>query len=186
VVTAAAPDDAAKMPIKVLEHRPAGAPGERRVRRALAFGLLSLALFAGLAVTADGVIGNTLRNSQDDVSRRIAERRGIIRAGSDAAGNSALGKLSRLKNQTPASVIALEALSRVLPDLTYVTELRIEAGKLQIVGISNDAPSLIRLIEQSPHFSRATFFAPTTRSPSDPGDRYHIEAQIKPIFVPPS
>jgi general secretion pathway protein L len=186
VVTAAAPDDAAKMPIKVLEHCPAGAPGERRVRRALAFGLLSLALFAGLAVTADGVIGNTLRNSQDDVSRRIAERRGIIRAGSDAAGNSALGKLSRLKNQTPASVIALEALSRVLPDLTYVTELRIEAGKLQIVGISNDAPSLIRLIEQSPHFSRATFFAPTTRSPSDPGDRYHIEAQIKPIFVPPS
>jgi general secretion pathway protein L len=170
----------------VLEHRVAGAPAERRVRRVLALGFLSLGIFAGLAVVSDVVIGNNLRNSQDDVSHRIAERRGIIRAGSDAAGNSALAKLSRLKNQTPASVIALEALSRVLPDLTYVTELRIEAGKLQIVGISNDAPSLIRLIEQSPHFSRATFFAPTTRAPSDPGDRYHIEAQITPIFEPPS
>ncbi len=186
VVTAVAPDDAAKMPITVLEHRVAGAPAERRVRRVLAFGFLSLGIFAVLAIVSDLVIGNTLRNSQDEVSHRIAERRGIIRAGSDAAGNSALAKLSRLKNQTPASVIALEALSRVLPDLTYVTELRIEAGKLQIVGISNDAPSLIRLIEQSPHFSRATFFAPTTRAPSDPGDRYHIEAQITPIFEPPS
>jgi general secretion pathway protein L len=186
VVTAVAPDDAAKMPITVLEHRVAGAPAERRVRRVLAFGFLSLGIFAVLAIVSDLVIGNSLRNSQDEVSQRIAERRGIIRAGSDAAGNSALAKLSRLKNQTPASVIALEALSRVLPDLTYVTELRIEAGKLQIVGISNDAPSLIRLIEQSPHFSRATFFAPTTRAPSDPGDRYHIEAQITPIFEPPS
>jgi general secretion pathway protein L len=186
VVTVVSPDNAANISIKALEHLAAGASGARRVRQGLAFGILSLAIFAGLAIASDAVVGNNLRNSQDEVSRRIAERRGIIRAGSDAAGNSALAKLSRLKNQTPASVIALEALSKVLPDLTYVTELRIEAGKLQIVGISNDAPSLIRLIEQSPHFSRATFFAPTTRSPSDPGDRYHIEAQIKPIFLPPS
>ena len=102
-------------------------------------------------------------------SRRIAERRGIIRAGNDAVANSALAKLARRKNQTPADVIVLEALSNVLPDNTYVTELRIEGDKVQVVGITNDAPSLIRLIEQSPHFSRATFFAPTTRSPSDPG-----------------
>ncbi len=94
--------------------------------------------------------------------------------------------MARRKNQTPANVIVLEALSNVLPDNTFVTELRIEGDKVQVVGITNDAPSLIRLIEQSPHFSRATFFAPTTRSSSDPGDRYHIEALIKPVFSPPS
>ena len=171
----------------MFEQSAAGALEVRQVRRLLVAGLVIVAVLAGLATASDIVIGSgSARARQNDVSRRIAERRGIIRAGNDAVTNSALAKLARRKNQTPANVIVLEALSNVLPDNTYVTELRIEGDKVQVVGITSDAPSLIRLIEQSPHFSRATFFAPTTRSPSDPGDRYHIEARIKPVFSPPS
>jgi len=81
-------------------------------------------------------------------------------------------------------VIVLEMLSQILPDHTYVTELRIEGNKLRLTGITRDAPSLIGLIEQSPRFTRATFFAPTTRSPSDSGERFHIEAQIQPLVSP--
>ncbi len=173
-------------PIRVFAQSSAGALETRRVRRLLVAGLVGVALLAGLATASDVVIGGSLQNRFSEVSRQIAERRGIIRAGSDAVTNSALAKLVYRKNQTPANVIVLEALSNVLPDNTYVTELRIEGDKVQVVGITNDAPSLIRLIEQSPHFSRATFFAPTTRSPSDPGDRFHIEARAKPIFSPPS
>jgi general secretion pathway protein L len=172
--------------IRVFEQSAAGALEVRQVRRRLLAGLVVAAVLAVLAAASDVVIGGDLQSRQNDVARRIAERRGILRAGSDAAANSALTKLAHRKNQTPANVIVLEALSNVLPDNTYVTELRIEGDKMQIVGITNDAPSLIRLIEQSPHFSRATFFAPTTRAPSDPGDRYHIEARVKPVFSPPS
>jgi general secretion pathway protein L len=175
-----------KAAITVFEQSAAGALEVRHMRRLLLSGLVVSALLAGLAVAADVAIGNRLESLQNDVSRRIAERRGIIRAGNDAVTNSALARLSRRKNQTPATVIVLEALSKVLPDHTYVTELRVEGDKVQVVGITDDAPSLIRLIERSPHFSRATFFAPTTRAPSDPGDRYHIEARIKPVFAPPS
>ena len=179
-------EQAGKATVKIFEQAAAGTLEVRQVRRALIAALLCLAVLSGLAISAGIVIGNNLQNRQSDVSRRIAERRGIIRAGSDAVTNSALANLARRKNQTPASVIVVEALSSVLPDHTYVTELRIEGDKVQIVGISSDAPSLIRLIEQSPHFDRATFFAPTTRSPSDPGDRFHIEARIKPVFSAPS
>ncbi|MBI3703031.1 MAG: PilN domain-containing protein [Rhizobiales bacterium] len=183
IVSTTLPSELAdKATIKIFEQSAAGTLEVRQVRRALIAALLSLAILSALAISADIVIGNDLQNRQSDVSRRIAERRGIIRAGSDAVANSTLANLARRKNQTPASVIVIEALTKVLPDNTYVTELRIEGDKVQIVGISRDAPALIGLIEQSPHFDRATFFAPTTRSPSDPGDRFHIEAHIKPVF----
>ena len=182
-VSTALPD---QTPITVFDESAADAAEARSVRRKLSAALLALALLAGSAIAADIVVGNRLRDRQNDIAQRIAERRGLLRAGADAAANSALAQLERRKNASPASVIVLEALSNALPDNTYVTELRVEGTKVQVVGFTSDAPSLIRLIERSPHFSRATFFAPTTRAPSDPGDRFHIEAQIKPVFSPPS
>ena len=90
--------------------------------------------------------------------------------------------LAKRKQTSASSVMVFEAISRVLPDSTYVTELRIESDKVQVVGLTQDAPSLIKLMEQSPQFTRATFFAPTTRAQNEPGERFHIEAHITPYF----
>jgi general secretion pathway protein L len=169
--------------IKVLEHTVRGALELRRVRRALVAGLIGAGLIAGAAVAAQIVVGDDLEARQLDIGRRIADRRTTLRAG-DATRDSALAALERRKHETPASVIVLEALSQILPDHTYVTELRITGDKMQVVGVTRDAPSLIRLIEQSSQFARATFFAPTTRSPTEPGEHFHIEARIEPVFAP--
>jgi general secretion pathway protein L len=169
--------------IKVLEHTVRGALEARRVRRTLIVVLLGAGLLAGAAVTADMVLGGDLEARQAEVGQRIATRRSQLRAG-DASRDSGLAALERRKHETPASVIVLEALSQILPDHTYVTELRITGDKLQVVGVTRDAPSLIRLIEQSSQFTRATFFAPTTRSPTEPGEHFHIEARIEPVFAP--
>ena len=75
----------------------------------------------------------------------------------------------------------LEALSKMLPDDTHLTEFRIEDGKVQIVGLAGDASQLIPLIEQSRQFTRATFFAPTVRGPNG-GESFHIEAHLEPSF----
>jgi general secretion pathway protein L len=130
------------------------------------------------------IVGGELDARQADLTHRIAAQRAKLRAGHDAVQDSALATLERRRQETPSSVIVLEVLSQILPDHTYVTELRIQGDKMQVVGVTRDAPSLIRLIEQSAHFTRATFFAPTTRSPSEPGEHFHIEARIEPVFTP--
>jgi len=132
-----------------------------------------------LAVSSAVYVGNSLGAQEAELARQISARRAAIRAGNDG-DRSPIAALERRKYATPASVIVLDALSQVLPDNTYVTELHLAGNKLQIAGITRDAPGLIPLIEQSQHFTRATFYAPTTRSPSDPGERFHIEARIEP------
>jgi general secretion pathway protein L len=142
-------------------------------------------LVAGAAAAVSLLIATYLESSmqsqQDELQRQIAQRRAALRLDANAPG-SALGLLAKRKQSTPSSVMVLEAVSRVLPDNTYVTELRIEGDKIQVVGMTKDAPSLIRLMEQSPQFTRATFFAPTTQAPNEPGERFHIEAHITAYF----
>ncbi len=182
VAVTATPPDAA--PITVLEHSASGTLDVARVRRALVATLIVTGLLAGVSLSVAGLAGMKLASEQEELTRRIAERRLAIRLGREGGpATTPLRALERRKHQSPSSVIVLEALSQILPDHTYVTELRIEGDKLRVIGITRDAPSLIRLMEQSPNFTRATFFAPTTKAPSDPGERFHIEAQIEPVFV---
>ena len=52
---------------------------------------------------------------------------------------------------------------------------------MEISGVAADAAALIKQIEQSPHFARATFTAPTTRS-ADNKESFRIEAHVAPLF----
>jgi general secretion pathway protein L len=166
----------------VFEQRSRAATERARIRAVLRAVLLATAAMAVIAIGADAVIGGSLDDERDDLARKISSRHAAIFAGQDGSGGSAQHLLELRKREAPSSVIVLEVLSQILPDHTYVTELRIDGDRLQLVGITRDAPSLIQLIEQSPHFTRATFFAPTTQTPGDPGERFHIEARIKPDF----
>jgi general secretion pathway protein L len=70
-----------------------------------------------------------------------------------------------------------------LPDNTYVTELQVTDSKLELSGVTQEAASLIRIIEQTDQFKHATFFAPTTRAPLENGEQFHIQAEIVPTFA---
>ena len=175
------------LPITIVEENITGALDVRRVRRILLATLALGFLIAAGAVTAATIMNGNLQARQDELARRVAERRSAVLAARNLEGDPATAAeraLARRKHETPSSVIVLEVLSRILPDHSYVTELRIEAGKMRVTGITRDAPGLIRLIEQSQNFTSATFFAPTTRAPSDTGDRFNIEARITPLFEP--
>jgi general secretion pathway protein L len=165
--------------VKVFEQKARGHLDAARLSRALSIALGVAAAVALLAVTSAAYVGNSLGAQEAELARQISAQRAAIRAGNDG-DRSPIAALERRKYDTPASVIVLDALTQVLPDNTFVTELHLAGNKLQISGITRDAPSLISLIEQSQHFTRATFYAPTTRSPSDPGERFHIEARVEP------
>jgi general secretion pathway protein L len=143
--------------------------------------ILSAGLAAAASLLLATYLGGYLQSEQDGLQRQITQRRAALRLDPNSAG-SGLGLLAKRKQTTPSSVMVLEAISRVLPDTTYVTELRIEGDKVQVVGMTQDAPSLIRLMEQSPQFTRATFFAPTTHAANETGERFHIEAHITAYF----
>jgi general secretion pathway protein L len=180
IVVSTVPQDAASgaAPLKVFEQHSRGALEITRIRRILMLVLAAAAAMAVISIGVSSIAADSLDSEQQDLSRQISKRRAAMRQD----GGNAQRMLERRKQTTAASVIILEALSKLLPDHTFVTELRVEGGKVQVTGLTRDAPSLIRLIEQSPHFERATFFAPTTQSPGEPGERFHIEARIKPHF----
>ena len=182
VTTVPLNSDSNAVPIKIYEQR-ISAVDTARIRSILVAVFLLSGLSATISIGVSAVIADNLGSEQQELLRKISARRAAMRSVSDLSGGSALQALERRKQTTPSSVIVLEALSTLLPDDTYVTEFRVDGEKLQIVGITSDAPSLIRLIERSPHFKRATFFAPTTRSPGETRDRFHIEANINPVFT---
>ena len=180
ILVSTAPQEAASgaAPLKVFEQQSRGALEITRIRRILMLVLAAAAALAVISIGVSSIAADSLDTEQQDLTRQISKRRAAMRQD----GGNAQRMLERRKQTTAASVIILEALSKLLPDHTFVTELRVEGGKVQVTGLTRDAPSLIRLIEQSPHFERATFFAPTTQSPGEPGERFHIEARIKPHF----
>lgn len=172
--------EAAAAPIKLFDRAlTGGASGRIDVARMLRMLLLGTAVAAAASFAISAYFGGWLDAEQQELQHRIVQRRAALRSSEPGSAETLLAKR---KQTQPSSVVVLEEISRVLPDTTYVTELRVEGDKMQVIGLTQDAPSLIRLLEQSPQFARATFFAPTTRSQSDPGERFHIEAHIAPYF----
>jgi general secretion pathway protein L len=168
-------------PVKVFDRRITNAAGTiTNVPRVLRLALLGAGLATVTSLAVAAYAGMALDAEQQELQQRIAQRRAALRF--NQGSGSAETLLAKRKQTSPSSVMVLEAISNALPDTTYVTELRVEGDKMQVVGLTQDAPSLIRLLEQSPQFARATFFAPTTRSQGESGERYHIEAHVTPYF----
>ena len=181
-VAISAPVANAAVPIRLMEQPLRSVIGAAvNVPRLLRAILLSSALAAAASLLANAYLGGSLQSELGDLQQRISQRRAALRLGANSSA-SGLGLLAKRKQTTPSSVMVLEAITRALPDSTYVTELRIEGDKIQVVGMTQDAPSLIRLMEQSPQFTRATFFAPTTHAANEPGERFHIEAHLNAYF----
>ena len=184
-VFTALPDANSDAPlVKVWEQGASVTKNTARIRHTLAVTLAAAGITTAVAVGANAIVTTNLTGQRDELAQRISAARSAAGALRTSASGSVIKSeraLEQRKHDGPSSVLILETLSKILPDQTYVTELRLESNRVRLTGVTRDAPSLIALIEQSGHFARASFFAPTTRASSAAGDRFHIEAVIKAV-----
>lgn len=167
-----------------------GAPEVRLVQEALSHAR-GAALRSGLGALALGVIGvavaaslytswaaSSLDEELAAIQAQIAAQRADLRAIDPLAALEQA--LIKRKVQGPVATLVVEDLSRLLPDDTWLTSLSIDGPKVQINGVSRDATALVRVLESSGAMSDTNFFAPTTRDAQESGEKFHIEATLRP------
>ena len=110
------------------------------------------------------------------VEAALAEARQAAQSNRNAIDPSA--RLFALKADVGV-LAALDELSRVLPDHTFLTDARIADGKATISGFSADAAPLVRIIDQSPIFSGAALTAPITPDGNERKERFTITFNIR-------
>jgi general secretion pathway protein L len=161
------------------------AEAERRTRRrriaGAAVGLAALA--GGAACVLLALDLDRVETELAGVQEAIEARRGVLLAAArqqSPAEQRDLEAMITKKREAPIAVTALEALSKAMPDDTFVSELRLGEGRVRVVGTSRSVAGLVPLVEATTDFSGAGFFAPTTRLPDGRGDRFHIDARWLP------
>jgi len=147
-------------------------------------GFLVGAALAALVVAVIGVPFLQLQTQSDAIEARIADlqpRADLVSAlrrkiALQANGVTALAaEQARLGD--PLGAIA--ALTRVLPDDTFLMSLALHARQVTIEGQSDGASKLIGALSSDPVIQNAAFSAPVTRNDAG-ADLFSIRAEVRP------
>ena len=86
--------------------------------------------------------------------------------------------LNKIDKQYPAKLPILNNLSQSLPKDSWLTNIKIKNGELEIKGFSPRASKLVPLIEKSPRFKKTGFAGSITRESM--GEKFTIQAKLEP------
>ena len=137
--------------------------------------------FMAVAAVATTLLGfGTVVFVETSTAARIENAITELREG-DAAGAGGGDRAARLLTmKAGAGVLEVwEELSRLLPDHTFLTELRMTDGTVAITGFSSDAAHLVRVIEQSPLFAAAHLAGAITPDGTERKDRFSLAFQLR-------
>jgi general secretion pathway protein L len=175
--TVAVPDEGVGQ-IAIFERQVDGVSTVTHVRNGLNRAFKIAAAAAAFTVVGSMLVDEWFGYERADLLQRTAEVQKSTRVVATGDVSDGAAQLLRRKTVGPAVTMIVEGLSNVLPDQTYVTELRWDGDRLRLIGITKDAAELVNLLERSGLFTQATFFAPTVRT--DGGERYHIQVMAQP------
>jgi general secretion pathway protein L len=83
-------------------------------------------------------------------------------------------QLNKVKTSSPAIIELINALSHLIGSDTWLTQLKLKDGRMQIQGQSPTAEVLIGVLEKSPLFSHVRFVSPLTQDKRTGLERFQI------------
>ena len=108
---------------------------------------------------------------------RVAEAEALRRRMAEAKGGQDAFAAERARVGNALQAIA--ALTDILPDDTWLTELTLRQRRLGMAGRSAGAARLIGLLSADPTIGDAAFAAPVTRAEQGGGDAFSIRAELR-------
>jgi general secretion pathway protein L len=88
------------------------------------------------------------------------------------------GFLAARKRQVPSVSEILYAVTHMLPDDTWLSELEVSAGEMRVTGYAESASAILGVIDQSPQFANATFRSPVTQDQRAKREQFNIAARV--------
>jgi len=149
------------------------------VVRGLAWTCASLAIIAVvlpvvLQALALQATNSAIAKLQPTTAQVEAMRRAI------ASGDAGRDILVRETERTGDLLRILAAVTRILPDDTFLTDFSLRDRKITLSGRSASAPRLITGLSADPTIRNAAFAAPVTRIEGATSDMFSIKAEVAP------
>jgi general secretion pathway protein L len=135
-------------------------------------GIAALATPFVMQWVARDTTDQAIASLQPQVTRVEALRKHLADTGSDA--------LAIERNRVGNVLQVLAIVTDILPDDTWLTELSLHQGKLNIAGQSPAAARLIPALAAEPMLRNPAFAAPVTRAPDGHADLFVIRADLAP------
>ena len=91
----------------------------------------------------------------------------------------ALNAIAAAKWARPQVIEMLDALSAILPDSVWLTDFRLDDGKIVLEGFAEDPAAVLNALEGSDIFTGAAFVSPTQMDPGSGKERFRAEAKAR-------
>ncbi|MFO1353062.1 MAG: PilN domain-containing protein [Gammaproteobacteria bacterium] len=159
------------------EKRPRKGQFARWLQRLLAVAVLALAAIAvGLPLWQQRAVVIALMPKADAVQRQAEAVLALRKQLDESIESSRFVQQKRASNALMIDV--LRELTIILPDHTWLEQIDVRGNELQIRGQSQEASTLVGLVDGAELFENATFRSPVTRDGRTGRDRFFLAAQI--------
>ncbi|HHC74283.1 MAG TPA: hypothetical protein ENK78_04345 [Thiothrix sp.] len=136
---------------------------------------LTAALIAPIAYKQRRVdqLDHAINDLRKDSAAQLAIRDKLF------AAEEALSFLQEKRQSSPIALDVLEKISQKMPQDTWLESFELNGQTLEIRGESDQALTLIDILENAPEFSKVSFISPVALNKKTKKDKFHIKATVQ-------